>query len=85
MIDMTKVRVALEDALAILDEVDGIDVDDSGSIGGDDTKTQREYKARISRSLLLLADRLEMASQFARSEYWYVKGEPDILNPERDD
>ena len=84
MIDLTKAKAVLDDAEIIIEQVDQKNVDDFDSIGGTDNRKEREYKAQMNRNLLLLADRLELASQLVRAEYWFAKGEPDALEPGRD-
>lgn len=81
MIDLTHVRSALKDITELVDDLDGTDLDDV-----DDTRdkaAERSRKAQVSRDLLLLQHRFEMAGTLAMNEYWFAKGEVDVLDSER--
>lgn len=83
MIRLTAARAALDDVAVLIAEVDGVQLQDWPDQEGD--RHARKEKAQLTRKLLLIADRLDLAAQLVRAEYWFAKGEPDILQPERDD
>lgn len=86
MIDMNDVRNVLDEAAALLVELEqanrrglvGTDVPTDG-VGN---RQARSEKAYYSKQLMLLADRLELAAALARTQYWVFKGTPDPLYSE---
>lgn len=76
MIDLSRVQaVLLEDVAPLLEELDGLDVEDPDSVDSQTKSRERTFRAERSRELLFLADRLDLAAAFARAEYWTLKGE----------
>lgn len=85
MIDLDRVKKILtEDVFELLDGLDKFDLDETGAIEGQTKSKARTLRAEKSKELLLLADRLELAANLVRNEYWYARGEVDPLDPERD-
>ena len=66
-VDMTLVKEILADALAVVDELHGTDIEDT-------TLGNRPADAVINRALLNLADQLGLAESLIRNEYWTGKG-----------
>lgn len=85
MIDLTPTRNVLIEAGELIDELHGIDLDDSEAVTSQSKGALRQLRAQRSQELQLLASRLELAAQLVRVEYWYARGESDPLNPERED
>lgn len=69
-IDLQTARTILQDAAAVLDQLDGVDLDDA-------SVTSKTVAARTNRQLLNLADQLLTASCLVRNEYW---GGRDMLS-----
>lgn len=86
MINLDRVRKMLDGEIVdLVDELDGFDLDETGAIESQTKSRQRTLKAEKSRELLLLADRLELAANLVRNEYWVARGEGDPLLPDRSD
>lgn len=85
MINLTQTRDVMTEALELVDELHGIDLDDSDAVTSQSKGQQRQLRAQRSQELQLLASRLELAAQLVRVEYWYARGESDPLNPDRED
>lgn len=83
MINLTRVRKVLADVQALVDELDGKELDEVDAISLQSKTKIREIRARRSQDLQLLATRLEMAAALVRNEYWYARGEPDLIDDER--
>lgn len=66
-IDMTLVREILTDAMKVVEELDGADIEDT-ALGN------KPADAKINRALLNLADQLGLAESLIRNEYWTGKG-----------
>jgi hypothetical protein len=84
MIDLTKVRAVLDDANSLIGDLDGLDLDDSTAVTSQSKGKARQERAQRSQELQLLATRLELAAALVRCEYWFARGEPDPLNPNRE-
>ena len=82
-IELDRVRAVLREVDALVDELDGLELDDRRELDVTATKVERSDRARVNQALNLLADRLGLAAALVRTEYWYGKGEPDPLAPRR--
>lgn len=82
MIDLAAVKAILTDALALVEELDGQQLDETQP---QQKGRGQQDRMRFSRSLQLLDDRLRLASALTMNEYWYARGEVDPLDPGRDD
>ncbi len=85
MIDLTVVRSCLSAAAALVDELDGKELDETDAVTSQSKGEARKRRAQRSQDLQLLATRLELAASLVRNEYWYARGERDPLHPERED
>lgn len=85
MIDLSRVREVLAEVGDLVEELDGLDLDDSDAVTSQSKGARRQMKAQRSRELQLLAGRLELAASLVWVEYWYARGEADPLHPERED
>jgi hypothetical protein len=86
VIRLSDVRRILDgEVREILTELDGVDLDDTSAIASQTKTKAREARAEMSKSLLLLADRLDLCASLVRREYWFARGEIDPLNPDRED
>lgn len=85
MIDLTRVRSVLKEAQTLIDDLDGLDFDDTEAVTSQSKGHARQVRAQRSQDLQLLATRFELAASLVRVEFWYARGENDPLNPERDD
>lgn len=78
MIDLTQTRTIINDAWEILEDLDGLDLDDGDGIvenrNNSAAKQARIERAQTSRDLLMLADRLAAAEATVRQTYWKFKG-----------
>lgn len=84
MIDMDTLRVTLKDAEQIVNELDGLEFDDRDAVTADKaTRAKRQEQALRSKTLLLLAHRLELAKALVMVEYYFARGEIDPLDLER--
>lgn len=83
MIDLTRVREVLSEALSIVDDLDGLALDESDAVASQSKSKARQVKAQRSQDLQLLATRFELAASLTRIEYWYARGENDPLTPDR--
>lgn len=79
MIDLTRARHVLSSAKELLDDLDGVDLDDSNAIYAQGQSNIRQERAQASKDLLQLADQLDLAGQLVRNAYWSFRGEPDPL------
>jgi hypothetical protein len=77
MIDLSRVCAVLADADALIESLDGRDLDESDAIGSQSKGLARQERARLSQDLSLLADRLEYAASLVRVEYWQARGKED--------
>lgn len=87
MIDLSTTRRVLDECLDLIESLDGQELDDSFTgprSRHEETREEKRLRAERSKSLMLLAQRLAFAEQLVLNEYWYAKGEPDLLNPDRD-
>lgn len=80
LIDFKMVRDVLQDIGELVDDLDGIDLDESDAITSQSKGRHRQERARISQDLNLLADRLDLAAQLVRVQYWKARGEEDPLS-----
>lgn len=83
MIDLSRVREVIAEATEIVDELDGVELDETDALTS--TGAKRTAKAQRSQALQLLATRFELAAALTRIEYWYARGETDPLVPDRED
>jgi hypothetical protein len=89
LIDLTKARKSLDDAKALLEDLDGFelpnldDIDDwapGDRPGREELQRMRSERAQTSRDLMFLADRLAAAETFVRDTYWVFRGEPSVFD-----
>lgn len=83
LIDLTRVRNVLAEVNELVEELDGVELDETNAIESQTKTKAREIKARRSQSLQLLATRLELAGHLVRNEYWFARGEVDPLDLDR--
>lgn len=87
MIDLTQSRKVLEDAWEMLEDLDGLELQDEAITtrrpGQNNAKAQeaRAERAQASRDLLLLADALAAAEATVRQAYWKYKGQGSVFDP----
>lgn len=80
---MSAVRRALEDAIDLIAQLDGNELDETTAIASQSRGQARRERAQMSQDLQLLATRLELAASLVRVEYWHARGERDPVNPDR--
>lgn len=85
MIDLSRVRSVLKDVNDLVEELDGLALDERDALTSQSKGELRQMKAQRSQELQLLATRLELAASLTRVEFWYARGESDPLNPDRED
>jgi chaperonin cofactor prefoldin len=89
VIQLEQVRAILRECEALIDELDGLEHDDSSMKAerGSVTRKQadREHKTYVSKSLLFLDDRLRLAASLVSNEYWFARGERDAFNADREE
>lgn len=69
MIELHATRNELRKAEEVVSDLHGLEVDPDATTG-----RRRPEVAGITRDLLALADRLDLAASMVRQEYWAVKG-----------
>lgn len=74
-LDLNPVIHGLIDASHAADDLDGtlVDMDAKGG-------TRRPEVAETTRSLLALADRLDLLAAMVRQEYWLLKGQQRVMS-----
>lgn len=85
MIDLSRVRNVLNEVNDLVDELDGVSLDERDAVTSQSKGQARQAKAQRSQELQLLAHRLEFAASLVRNEYWFARGESDPLDPDRED
>ena len=85
MINLDNAARAVREAQRLLDELHGLDLDESDAVTSQSRGETRKIKAQRSQDLQLLANRLELAAALVRVEYWYARGETDPCRPDRRD
>lgn len=83
MIDLSNLRSVLAEVTALVNDLDGKELDDSDAVTSQSKGALRQLKAQRSQELQLLATRLELGAALVRNEYWYARGEVDPLNRRR--
>lgn len=83
VIDLSGVKSVLAEVQALVNDLDGRELDDSAAITSQSKGAARQAKAQRSQDLQLLATRLELAAGLVRNEYWFARGEVDPLNRRR--
>lgn len=81
-IDLKLVRIALQEALALVDQLDGAELDER-SAWAENNKRRREEKLAKSKTLQIIAHRCATAEQLVHNEYWISRGVADILDGDR--
>jgi hypothetical protein len=85
MINLTTARRAIDDAVTLIAELDGQELDETHAITSQSRGALRKRKAEMSQDLQLAATRLELAASLVRVEYWHARGEGDPTRPDRND
>ena len=85
MIDLSEVRVVVDEVVDLITVLDGVELDESDALTSQSKGEARRIRAKRSQDLQLLATRLELAAALVRKEYWYARGEGDPINPDRED
>lgn len=83
MIDFELVRQTLNECSRLVEELDGLDHDDSRAHLESSHTNARKERARRSQQMQFLANRLELAASLVRNEYWVARGERDALDIDR--
>lgn len=79
MIDMTGVLIVLREVSTLVEDLNGIDLDETNAIASQSKGRSRRERAQASQDLNLLASRLELAAQLVRVQYWAARGESNPL------
>jgi hypothetical protein len=77
MIDLSKVRVILAEVGSLVEDLDGVDLDERTAVVEQSAGDARRERARQSQALNLLSDRLELAATMVRVQYWNARGHGD--------
>jgi uncharacterized membrane-anchored protein len=85
VIDLRKTRRVLTVCNALVNELDGQELDDREAVTSQSRGEARRRNAQLSQDLQQLAAKLELAAALVRNEYWYARGEEDPLEDGRDD
>lgn len=83
MIDLSRVKTVLSEVQDLVEDLHGLDLDDSDAITNQSKGNARRERAQRSQELQLLATRLELAAALTRNEYWFARGEKDPLSATR--
>jgi hypothetical protein len=79
VIELSCLRKALAEVVEVLEDLDGRDLDEVDALTDQSKGAARVERARMSQDLNFMADRLALAEQLVRHEYWKARGESDIL------
>jgi hypothetical protein len=79
VIDLTKVRKILTEVEKLVEDLDGLDLDERTAVESQSGSVARKERAHQSQSLNLLSDRLVLAASLVRVEYWHARGRTDPL------
>lgn len=82
-IELNPVRGVLREVNDLIGALDGQDLNETDAITNQSTGEARRQRAARSQELQLLANRLELAAQLVRVEYWFARGKSDPLHPDR--
>lgn len=85
MINLKAARRAIDDAVQLIEDLDGRELDETHAITSQSRGALRKEKAQMSQDLQLIATRLELAASLVRVEYWHARGEGDPTRPDRRD
>lgn len=83
MIKLTRVRNVLAEINEMVDELDGVDLDETDAVTSQSKGEARKVKAQRSQDLQLLANRFELGAALVRNEYWFARGEQDPIDQGR--
>ncbi|WP_028638591.1 hypothetical protein [Nocardioides sp. URHA0032] len=83
MIDLSRVRNVVGEATKLIDDLHGIELDETDALVSQSKGKMRMERAQRSQDLNLLATRLELAAALVRVEYWCARGERDPIDPDR--
>jgi hypothetical protein len=84
MINFTRLKVVLEEVDALVEDLDGKDLDETAALTSQSKGEARQLRAQMSQDLQLLASRLELSAQLVKIEFWNARGEGDPLEVGRD-
>jgi len=79
MIDLNRVRAVLDEVDELIEDLDGLDLDETDAVTSQSKGEARRFKAQKSQDMQLLANRLELAAALVRIEYWAARGNGDPL------
>jgi hypothetical protein len=74
MINLTRVQRILDEVHDKIEELDGMELDETNALTNQTTSNVRVLKAQRSQDLQFMANRLELAAQLVRVEYWAARG-----------
>lgn len=83
MIELQQAWAVLQDAIELMNSLDGVEHDESDAVTSQARGNLRKQKAQTSQDLLRLAARLDLAAELVRNEYWYSRSGTDPLHPSR--
>lgn len=83
MIDLSRVRAVLAEIQELVDELDGVVLDEREALVVQQKGKARREAARRSQALNLLASRFELGAALTRVEYFHARGEADPTQPDR--
>jgi hypothetical protein len=75
-IDLSRVRAILDEIDELIDDLDGVELDERTAIEQPPGKARHD-RAHQSQTLNLVADRLALAASLVRVEYWAARGHKD--------
>jgi len=77
VIDLSRVQLILEEVNRLVEDLHGQELDERAAVEAQSAGEARRQRARASQSLNLLSDRLGLAAQMVRVEYWSARGHGD--------
>ena len=79
MIELNAVGRILDEALNIVDDLNGQQLDERKAVSSQSKGEVRKRNAEMSKELNYLADQLTLAAALVRNQYWAARGNPDHL------
>lgn len=79
VVDLSQVRTVLAEITTLVENLDGIDLDETDAVRSQSKGRSRQERAQASQDMNLLASRFELCAQLVRVQYWAARGEADPL------
>lgn len=84
MIDLSRVQEVLDEARDLIQELHGVELDETKALTSQSRGEARRVRAQQSQDLRRLAELFELCASLVRNEYWVARGETDYIHDRRD-